>query len=87
MNQSVHDRIVAILAEQAMLDPEQITPDASPADLGIDSLGLVESILAIEEAFGISIPFNVNEPEQSEFDVSSLGSIIAAIERLVAEKA
>lgn len=87
MNQSVHDRIVAILAEQAMLDPEQIKPDARPADLGIDSLGLVEAILAIEEAFGISIPFNANEPEQSEFDVSSLGSIIAAIERLVAEKA
>ena len=86
MTQSIHDRIVAIIAEQAMLDPEQITPRATPAELGIDSLGLVESIFAIEEAFDISIPFNANEPEQSDFDISSMGSIIAGVEKLVAGK-
>ena len=57
------------------------------ADLGIDSLGLVESIFAIEEAFDISIPFNANEPAQSDFDISSMGAIIAAVEKLVAGKA
>lgn len=86
MSQSVHDRIIAIVAEQAMLDPEQITPQSTPAELGIDSLGLVESIFAIEEAFDVSIPFNANEPDQSDFDVSSMGSIIAAVEKMVAEK-
>ena len=86
MSQSVHDRIIAIVAEQAMLDPEQITVRSTPAELGIDSLGLVESIFAIEEAFDISIPFNANEPDQSDFDISSMGSIIAAVEKLVAEK-
>ena len=55
---TVRDRIIAIIAEQAMLDPSEITLEATPADLGIDSLGLVESIFAIEEAFDISIPFN-----------------------------
>ena len=84
---SVRERIVAIIADQAMLDPSEITAEATPADLGIDSLGLVESIFAIEEAFDISIPFNANEPEQSDFDISSMGSIIAAVEKLVAEKA
>ena len=85
--QNVRDRIVAIIAEQAMLDPSEISPEATPADLGIDSLGLVESIFAIEEAFDISIPFNANEPEQSDFDISTMGAIIAAVEKLVAEKA
>ncbi|HHW34852.1 MAG TPA: acyl carrier protein [Paracoccus solventivorans] len=83
---SIRERIVAIIAEQAMLDPAQITPDASPAELGIDSLGLVESIFAIEEAFDITIPFNANEPEKSDFDISSMGAIIAAVERLIAER-
>lgn len=87
MSQSVQDRVIAIVAEQAMLDPEQITLGSTPAELGIDSLGLVESIFAIEEAFDISIPFNANEPEESEFDISSMGAIIAAVEKLVAEKA
>lgn len=87
MTDDVSTRIRAIIAEQAMLEPDQITDEASPADLGIDSLGLVESIFAIEEAFDISIPFNANEPEKSDFDISTMGAIIAAVERLVSEKA
>lgn len=87
MTDSVRDRIVAIIAEQALLDPAEVRMDMTPADLGIDSLGLVESIFAIEEAFDISVPFNANEPEKSDFDISSLGAIIGAVEKLVAEKA
>lgn len=85
--QPVHDRIVAIIAEQAMLDPSEVRDEMTPADLGIDSMGLVESIFALEEAFDISIPFNANDPSQSGFDISTVGSIVAAVERLVAEKA
>ncbi len=87
MSKSVQDRVIAIVAEQAMLDPDEITLGSTPADLGIDSLGLVESIFAIEEAFDISIPFNANEPAQSDFDISSMGAIIAAVEKLLAGKA
>ena len=87
MPTQVHDRIVAIIAEQAMLDPADIRPDMTPAELGIDTLGMVESIFAIEEAFDISIPFNANEPEKSDFDVSTMGSIVAAVEKLVVAKA
>lgn len=87
MTDQIRNRITAIIAEQAMLEPDQITDESTPADLGIDSLGLVESIFAIEEAFDISIPFNANEPEKSDFDISTMGSIVAAVERLVAQKA
>lgn len=83
---TTRDRIIAIIAEQAMLETDQIKPELSPQDVGIDSLGLVESIFAIEEEFDISIPFNANEPDKSEFDISTMGSIIAAVEKLVAEK-
>lgn len=82
----VSDRIVQIIAEQAMLVPSELKPGMSPQEIGIDSLGLVESIFAIEEAFDISIPFNANEPEKSDFDISSLGAIIAAVEKLVAAR-
>ncbi|WP_022707659.1 MULTISPECIES: acyl carrier protein [Paracoccus] len=87
MTDDIKSRIRAIIAEQAMLEPDQVTDDATPEELGIDSLGLVESIFAIEEEFDISIPFNANEPEKSEFDISNMGTIIAAVERLVAQKA
>jgi acyl carrier protein len=84
MAASVKEKVIAIIAEQAVLEPGDVTPEASLSDLGIDSLGLVESIFAIEEAFDIQIPFNANEPEQSDFDISSVAAIIAAVEGLVA---
>lgn len=84
MSDSVSERVIAIIAEQAVLEPGDVTPEATLADLGIDSLGLVESIFAIEEAFDIQVPFNANEPEKSDFDISSVAAIIAAVEGLVA---
>lgn len=87
MTDMTKSRIKAIIAEQAMLDADQITDEATPSDLGIDSLGLVETIFALEEEFDITIPFNANEPENSDFDITNMGTIIAAVERLVAQKA
>lgn len=83
---SIQDRVIAIIAEQAVLDPSDVTPDSTLEDLGIDSLGLVESIFAIEEAFDITVPFNANAPEESDFDISTVASIVAGIEKLVAEQ-
>lgn len=83
---STRDTVIAIIAEQAVLEPSDVTMDSTLESLGIDSLGLVESIFAIEEEFDISIPFNANEPEKSDFDISNVAAIIAGIEKLVAEK-
>lgn len=86
MTDSVKDKVIEIIAEQAVLDVSDVKMESSLEDLGIDSLGLVESIFAIEEAFDIQVPFNANEPEQSDFDISSVATIVAAIEGLVAEQ-
>jgi len=83
---SVKDRVIAIIAEQAVLEPSDVTMESTLEDLGIDSLGLVESIFAIEEEFDISVPFNANEPEKSDFDISSVASIVAGIQALIAEQ-
>jgi acyl carrier protein len=83
----ISDRIRAIFAEQAMLDVADVTPEARLADLGVDSLALVEAIFAIEEAFDVSVPFNANEPERTVFDISTVGSVVAAVEGLIARKA
>lgn len=83
---SIKDRVIGIIAEQAVLEPSDVTVDSTLEDLGIDSLGLVESIFAIEEEFDISVPFNANEPQQSDFDISTVASIIAGIEKLVKEQ-
>ncbi len=84
---SVRDQVIAIIAQQAVLEPSDVTDTSTLADLGIDSLGLVESIFALEEAFDITVPFNANAPDAGDFDISSVAAIIAAVERLIAEKA
>ncbi|MDA8760613.1 acyl carrier protein [Amylibacter sp.] len=83
MSISVQDKVLSIIAEQAMLDISDISLNMSVEDLGLDSLGLVEAIFSIEEFFSINVPFNANDPSASEFDISSVGAIITAIEKLV----
>lgn len=87
MSDAIRDKVVRIIAEQAVLDPSEVGMDMSLDDLGIDSMGLVESIFAIEEAFDVEVPFNANAPESSEFDISSVRAIVAAVEDLVRNRA
>lgn len=83
----LQQKVIAILARQAVLDVSDVTPESTLESLGIDSLGLVEAIFAIEETFDISVPFNANDPARSGFDMTSVASIVAAVEGLVAQKA
>jgi acyl carrier protein len=83
---SVKDKVIQIIAEQGLLDVADVGLTATLEELGIDSLGVVESIFAIEEEFDIEVPFNANAPQESEFDISSVATIISAVETLVAEQ-
>jgi acyl carrier protein len=85
--ETIRDRVVRIIAEQAVLDAADVKDDSTLESLGIDSLGLVESIFAIEEAFDVSVPFNANDPKASDFDISSVAAIVKAVEQLVAARA
>ena len=83
----VKERVIAIIAEQAVLEPSDVSLDQSLEALGVDSMGLVEAIFSIEESFDIQVPFNANEPEKSDFDISSVATVVATVEKLVAEQA
>ncbi|MHA1127577.1 MAG: acyl carrier protein [Alphaproteobacteria bacterium] len=84
MSKSVQEQVVAIIAEQAIMEPAEVKLDATLEDLGIDSLGLVEAVFAIEETFDVQVPFNANDPKDSDFDISNVQSMIKAVEGLVA---
>lgn len=83
----IKKKVIEIIAKQAVLDVADVQPNSTLASLGIDSLGLVESIFAIEEAFDVSVPYNANEPNLSDFDISSVAAIVASVEGLIAQKA
>lgn len=86
LKMSITEQVIAIIADQAMLEPSDVKMDNTLEDLGIDSLGLVESIFAIEETFDISVPFNANDPGDGDFDISSIAAIVDAVAKLKLEQ-
>ena len=85
MAEDVATKVIGIIAEQAMLEPQDITLASTLESLGVDSLGLVETVFAIEETFDVHVPFNANDPESKAFDISSVQSIVSAVETLMSE--
>ncbi len=86
MSDDIRQRVRVIVAEQAMIDVEQVTPESTMDNLGLDSLGLVEIVFAIEEEFGVSVPYNANEPNSEEFDISTVKAVEDGVIKLTAEK-
>lgn len=86
MTDDVAERIAGIIAEQALIDPGEIKPETTPEDLGLDSLALVEVVFGIEEAFDITVPYNANDPSESDFQITDFQAIVDGVRRLIAEK-
>ena len=86
MTDSVREKVIAIIAEQALVEPSEIADDTKLDELGLDSLALVEIVFGIEEAFDVSVPYNANDPSDSEFDLSSVAAVTKAVEGLVSDK-
>ncbi|MBC7431577.1 MAG: acyl carrier protein [Rubritepida sp.] len=54
---TTYERIAAIIAETASVEPGRITPTAHVInDLGIDSLDFLDIVFAIDKEFGIKVP-------------------------------
>eukprot|EP00931_Biecheleriopsis_adriatica_P043512 TRINITY_DN2487_c0_g1_i2.p2 TRINITY_DN2487_c0_g1~~TRINITY_DN2487_c0_g1_i2.p2 ORF type:complete len:123 (-),score=34.43 TRINITY_DN2487_c0_g1_i2:224-592(-) len=45
-----------VIAEQLGVDKEKVTRTATLSELGADSLDIVESVMALEEAFDVELP-------------------------------
>ena len=86
MTTGVAQRVIAILAEQALVEPSDVKMAHTLDDLGIDSMGVVEVIFGVEEAFGIEVPYNANSAQNPDFDISTVATIVAAVETLVARQ-
>jgi len=62
MADTTDEIIRAIIAGHARIDASSLSGESALTDLGIDSLDTIEIVFAIEERFGIDLPFNANAP-------------------------
>lgn len=86
MSDDVAEKVAKIIAEQAMIEPDTIKPSSTIEDLGLDSLGLVEVVFGIEEAFDVSVPYNANDPSESDFKLGNFGEIVEGVQGLIKAK-
>jgi acyl carrier protein len=55
--EEILDKVKAVVVDQLNVEEDEVIDDASFIDdLGADSLGIVELVMALEEEFGVSIP-------------------------------
>lgn len=73
------ERLSAILTKDYKLPPDRLTLDATLEGLGVDSLGTVELLWNIEDAFKIKLP---SDP----VDLPKLGDVVRYIDELVGKQ-
>lgn len=77
----VLDKIIKMVAEQFMIDENEITADTSFVDdLGADSLDVVELTMALEETF--SLP---DTPEDELTNIHTVGDLADYVSRATQE--
>ena len=70
----VTDRILSVVKNFDQVDASKVTPETKfTVDLGLDSLDIVEVVMAIEDEFAIEIP------DQEADKISSIADAIAYI--------
>ena len=73
----VFEKIRAILADQLDANEEEITMETdSAADLGADSLDIVELIMSIEDEFEVEIP------DENIENIKTVGDVVNYIQSI-----
>ncbi|QNM97006.1 acyl carrier protein [Chitinimonas koreensis] len=78
---TLRTRLVALVAEHLGQPVEQVQSARSLADLGVDSLELIDLIATVETAFDITIPDDRLER------IDSIDQLVAAVDELALARA
>lgn len=83
MTQTTEQRVFELIAKQAKVDVSQVHPDSTMASLNIPSLGAVELIFDVEDAFDIHFP----DDDGSDFGNETAAHLVAVVEQVLAAQA
>lgn len=75
MTTKTYEKIKQILVERFAINPSQIQPEADfHADLGFDSMDVIDLLLSVNEVFSMRIP------ERALEKVHTIAQLVAAVE-------
>lgn len=67
------------LQDRLGVDADKVVPDALLANLGVDSLMMLELMFEFEDRFGIRLPSNLQTPR-------TVGDMVSLVNRLIDEQ-
>lgn len=73
------DLIREFLKDHLGLDPEKVTAEADLADIGVDSLMMLELMFEFEDRCGVTLSNDLKSPK-------TVGEMVALMDRLRSEK-
>lgn len=77
MSTEIENRLIKLIANQADVESDTITPEMSVTETGIDSIGVAELLFDIEEDFDITL----ENPEelQNRFELGTISELAAKL--------
>ena len=66
-DQKTFERVCDVIRETAGLDDVEMKPESTLEEIGLDSLGTVEILVAVEDEFGIQLDTEENPKTVGEF--------------------
>ena len=72
MTSSVFEAISEVLVSQFHVELDKVLASSKLADLGLDSLSLVEFVFALEDRLGLRIPEDKLDPRQAELTLDDV---------------
>ncbi len=76
MSTPTFNTLSGILQKEFHVTPDVIVPNAALADLGLDSLALMEFVFAVEDAFHLRIPEDRLDPREAGITLQRLCEVI-----------
>ena len=76
MQSSTFAAISSVLVESFHVDATAVTAETALAELGLDSLALMEFVFAVEDRFDVRIPEDRLDPRQAGVTLAQLATLI-----------
>ncbi|MDB5829299.1 MAG: phosphopantetheine-binding protein [Variovorax sp.] len=76
MTLTTFDRFASILEKDFRADPLLVLPSTALAELGLDSLALMEFVFAVEDEFELRIPEDRLDPREAGITLQRLCEVI-----------
>ena len=76
----LRDELLDLIAHEALIEKSKLVPSATLADVGLDSVGVVSIVFAVEEKYGVEVP------EDAFNEVADLGAFLGLLESVIEAK-